>query len=65
MDIYELIGDQPVSEQISLAIQNHEHQDYPTRAEFDALVQEVRAIRELIGDSPVSEQINNILQEWR
>jgi lipid A disaccharide synthetase len=61
VNIEELIGDRPVSEQISNAMQGYN----VTRAEFEALKKEVAKLAELLGDSPVSEQINKALQDWR
>lgn len=67
MNVEELIGDRPVSEQISVAIKNHSHNEYATREEVAELKRKIELLIDLIGDTPVSQQIydaiknNNIL----
>ena len=58
-----LIGDTPVSEQLSAALsymapKEHIHDDYVSREEFEALKKQIELLLELVGDTPVSEQIN-------
>lgn len=57
-----IIGDIPVSEQLSVVLskmaeKTHSHEEYVTRAEYDALKQTVDTLVGLIGDTSVSEQI--------
>ena len=54
-----LIGDTPVSEQISAAIHYHDHnKDYARLDEFNALKAMVEQLLYFVGDTPVSEQIS-------
>ena len=53
-----LVGDTPVSEQISMAIKTHTHDDYATRDEVEELKKQLEALIRLVGDVPVSEQLN-------
>ena len=57
-DLQYMIGDTPVSEQISAAIHYHEHKDYARLDEFNALKAMVEQLLFLVGDTPVSEQIS-------
>lgn len=56
--IFSLIGDTPVSEQISVALYEIVKHDYVPRAEFEALQATVDQLVSLVGDTPVSEQIS-------
>lgn len=56
-----LIGDVPVSEQLSSALERmatkeHTH-DYATRDEVEELKKKVEMLIDLVGDVPISEQI--------
>ena len=56
-----LIGDVPVSEQISMALKHmapkdHVH-DCVTREEFEDLKKKIEMLLYLVGDTPVSDQI--------
>lgn len=58
----DIVGDTPVSEQLSIALsqmasKSHMHEDYVTRAEYDALKQSVDMLVGLVGDTSVAEQI--------
>ena len=57
-ELQALAGDTPVSEQISAALHTHDHKDYVSREEFDALKQTVMQLCDLMGDTAVSEQIS-------
>ena len=57
-----LVGDMPVSEQISIALSNHSHEKYVTRDEMIVLAQKINKLIELVGDTPVSEQIQNAIK---
>ena len=59
--IGELVGDTSVAQQIDAALRAHEHDEYPTREEYEKLKAEVERLIELIGDTSVSEQINSAL----
>ena len=52
-----LVGDTPVSEQISMAINNHTH-NYVTTDEIEELKRKIKLLLELVGDTSVSEQIH-------
>ena len=52
-----LVGDIPVSEQITIAIDNHTHKDYVNRSEIEDLQKKIELLLQLVGDTPVSEQI--------
>lgn len=59
--ISELIGDVPVSEQISAALgrmasKDHVH-DYATRDEIEDLKGKIELLMELVGDTRVADQI--------
>lgn len=61
-----LIGDTPVSEQISVALtytaaKDHKHENYATKEELDALKVVVEKLVGLIGDTSVSEQISSAI----
>lgn len=63
-----IIGDVPVSEQLSLALEHmadkdHKHEEYVSREEFNALKRDVDKLIDLIGDTPVSEQINEAINK--
>lgn len=58
-----LIGDTPVSVQISDAIyhkaeRDHEHEEYALLDEFEKLKEIVDQLVNLVGDTSVAEQIN-------
>ena len=60
-EINNLIGDTPVSEQLSAALErmapkDHTH-DYATRDEVEELRRKFEMLADLIGDTSVSEQI--------
>lgn len=62
-----LIGDVPVSEQLSIALgrlapKDHTHDNYVTIDEFNELKRQLEALSNLIGDIPVSAQINAALK---
>lgn len=59
--IQELVGDTSVPRQLDIALREHEHNDYPTREEYEMLKQEVERLSSLVGDTSVSEQINTAL----
>lgn len=52
-----LVGDTPVSEQIYMAIEHHDHSNYADRNEVEELKRKIEVLLNLIGDTPVSEQI--------
>lgn len=61
-----IVGDVPVSEQLSVALnqmasKTHTHENYIVRAEFDVLKAEVERLNSLVGDVAVSEQINTAI----
>lgn len=61
-----IVGDVPVSEQLSIALnqmanKDHNHKDYVLRTEFNALKAEVERLNNLVGDVAVSEQINTAI----
>lgn len=62
MNIEELVGDTPVSEQISVAIKNHSHNEYATREEVEVLKRKIELLVSLIGDYPVSQQIYDAIK---
>ena len=62
-----LIGDVPVSEQLSIALghlapKDHTHGNYVTLNDFNELKRQLEALSNLIGDMPVSAQINAALK---
>lgn len=62
-----LIGDVPVSEQISMALAHvssidHTHDNYATRDEVEELKQKINVLIDLVGDTPISEQIHMALK---
>lgn len=59
-ELQALAGDTPVSEQISAAIENHEHTSYAPLEEFNELKKLVAQLYDLIGDTAVSEQISMV-----
>ena len=61
-----IVGDVPVSEQLSVALNQmaskaHTHENYAIREELDALKAEVERLNNLVGDVAVSEQINTAI----
>ena len=61
-NIYSIVGDTPVSEQINTALsqtlsKSQAHEKYVPYAEYIALKQTVDMLVGLVGDMPVSEQI--------
>ncbi len=66
--VQELVGDTPVSCQINAAIGDaaksaHEHSNYVTRDEYEALERQVESLMILVGDTPVAEQISVALKK--
>jgi hypothetical protein len=66
-NIYSLIGDTPVSEQIGIALngmakKDHFHDCYALLNEFIALKKRVDELEFLVGDTPVSTQINEAIK---
>ena len=62
-----IVGDVPVSEQLSTALsymatRDHTHSEYATRAEVAELKQQVEKLIDLVGDISVSEQINTSIK---
>lgn len=62
-----LIGDVPVSEQLSIALgrmapKGHTHDNYVTIDDFNELKKQIETLSNLIGDMPVSTQINAALK---
>lgn len=58
-----IVGDVPVSEQLSTALahmaaKDHTHDEYATLAEVAELKKQVEKLFDLVGDTSVSEQIN-------
>lgn len=67
-EIRSIVGDTPVSEQISVALdyvapKKYVHEECVSRAEHDALKQRVDAIASLIGDTSVAEQISTAINQ--
>ena len=63
-----IVGDTPVSEQLSIALsqmasKSHTHEDYVTRKEYDTLKKQVDMLTNLVGDTSVSEQINVAIKQ--
>ena len=61
-----LIGDVPVSEQLSVALsrmapKDHVH-DYATRSEVEELKRKIEMLMGLVGDTSVAEQIQTALK---
>ena len=60
-DLTSLVGDTPVSEQVSIALQSHIHNEYVTREEYDKLKSQLETLIDLVGDEALSEQISNAI----
>ncbi len=65
-DFASLVGDTPVSEQLSIALnrmaeKSHVHGEYVTREEYDELKAQLETLIDLVGDEAVSEQISNAI----
>lgn len=65
-----LIGDVPVSEQLSIALgsmvpKDHTHDNYVTLDDFEELKKQVDALVNLVGDISVSAQITAALKNIR
>lgn len=65
-DFTSLVGDTPVSEQLSIALnkmaeKSHIHNEYVTREEYDKLQTQLEMLVDLVGDVAVSEQISNAI----
>ena len=60
--LYSLIGDIPVSDQINMAINHHDHDNYASRKEVEDLKKKIDMLLELVGDTPVSDQISMALK---
>lgn len=63
-----LIGDVPVSEQLGaalerMALKEHTHDNYATRAEVEDLKRKIEALFTLIGDTSVADQISIALNK--
>lgn len=61
-----LIGDMPISEQLSIALdrmapKDHVHDYYATRDEVEDLKRKIDMLINLVGDVAVSEQINRAI----
>jgi hypothetical protein len=66
-NIYSLIGDTPVSEQIDIALRrmekkDHSHNCYALLKEFVDLKKRVDELESLVGDTPVSVQIDEAIK---
>lgn len=64
----EIIGDVPVSEQLSIALskmadKSHTHENYVVHEEFNKLKTEVERLTSLIGDTSVSEQTSEAIKK--
>lgn len=62
-EINSIVGDTPVSEQLGAALnrmasKQHEHDNYVSREEFDALEKRMQALELMVGDMSVADQIN-------
>ena len=58
-DLQMLVGDTPVSEQISAAFTYHDHNhQYVSLEDFDKLKKIVMQLCDMVGDTAVSEQIS-------
>ena len=57
-ELQALVGDTPVSEQISAALYTHDHNDYASREDFNELKKIVMQLCDMMGDTAVSEQIS-------
>lgn len=62
-----IIGDTPVSEQISAALElmaskKYVHDNYVTLDDFEELKRKFEALEVLVGDTPVSTQISAALK---
>ena len=62
-----LIGDVPVSEQLSAALERmapkeHTHSEYATRDEVEELKRKIDMLIDLVGDERVAVQINNAIK---
>lgn len=58
-----IVGDVPVAEQLSaalehMALKDHTHDEYAARSEVVELKKQIEKLLDLVGDVPVSEQIN-------
>lgn len=67
VQIEELIGDMPVSEQLGAALnhmapKDHVHDNYVTREEYQLLKRQVDLLLGLVGDTSVAEQISVAIQ---
>ena len=65
-----IVGDTPVSEQISVALnnvaaKNHAHDDLVPYAEFNKLKEQVEELMNLVGDTAVSEQIDMAINQTK
>ena len=61
-----LMGDVPVSEQLSAALnymapKDHTHNNYVTREEYEALRLQIEMLSYLVGDRTVAEQISEAI----
>lgn len=59
--IQELVGETTVACQLDAALRAHEHNNYPTRTEYEILRTEVDKLLSLVGNTSVAEQINAAL----
>ena len=65
-----MVGDTPVSEQISIALndvaaKNHVHDDFVPYAEFEKVKKQVEELMSLVGDMSVSEQIDMAINQTK
>lgn len=56
-NIEKIIGDTPVSVQLSIALEQHNHEAYAMRDEVEGLKKKIDMLFDLVGDTPVAEQI--------
>lgn len=66
-NIYNLIGDVPVSHQISEAMEHmapkqHTHEEYASRNEVEDLKRKIDLLLKLVGDTSVADQISMAIE---
>lgn len=66
-NIYSIVGDTPVSEQLSIALsqmskKSHIHENYVSIEQYNDLEKKVNELLALVGDTPVSEQIDTAIK---
>lgn len=62
-----LIGDVPISEQLSAALErmapkDHTHVNYATHDEVEELKRKIEWLMDMIGDTPIAEQIHTAIK---